>query len=78
MRKHLIFTVLLFTLIAIGTAIELKRDQERDVAKYGTQLTYLEFVQLRARINAQVLAADAKDSWLALACKCMRRSASSG
>ena len=61
MRQHLIFTVLLFTLIAIGTAIELKRDQERDVAKYGTQLTYLEFVQLRARINAQVLAADAKD-----------------
>ena len=61
MRKHLIFTVLLFTLIAIGTAIELKRDQERDVAKYGRQLTYLEFVQLRARINAQVLAADAKD-----------------
>ena len=61
MRKHLIFTVLLFTLIAIGTAIELKRDQERDVAKNGTQLTYLEFVQLRARINAQVLAADAKD-----------------
>jgi hypothetical protein len=61
MRKHLIFTVLLFTLIAIGTAIELKRDQERDVAKYGTQLTYLEFVQLRARFNAQVLAADAKD-----------------
>ena len=61
MRKHLIFTVLLFTLIAIGTAIELKRDQERDVAKYGTQLTYLEFVQLRARTNAQVLAADAKD-----------------
>jgi hypothetical protein len=32
---------LLFTLIAIGTAIELKRDQERDVAKYGTQLTWL-------------------------------------
>ena len=61
MRKHLIFTVLLFTLIAIGTAIELKRDQERNVAKNGTQLTYLEFVQLRARINAQVLAADAKD-----------------
>ena len=61
MRKHLIFTVLLFTLIAIGTAIELKRDQERDAAKYGTQLTYLEYVQLRARINAQVLAADAKD-----------------
>jgi hypothetical protein len=60
MRKHLIFTVLLFTLIAIGTAIELKRDQERDVAK-GTPLTYLEFVQLRAHFNAQVLAADAKD-----------------
>ena len=47
--------------MAIGTTIELKRDQERDAAKYGTQLTYLEFVQLRARINAQVLAADAKD-----------------
>ena len=55
------FTVLLFTLIAIGTAIELKRDQERDAAKSGTQLTYLEYMQLRARINAQVLAADAKD-----------------
>ena len=61
MRQHLIFTVLLFTLIAIGTAIELKRDQERDAAKYGTQLTYLEYVQLRARINVQVLVADAKD-----------------
>jgi hypothetical protein len=61
MRKHAIFTVLLFTLIAIGTAIELKRDQERNAAKSGTQLTYLEYVQLRARINAQVLAADAKD-----------------
>ena len=47
--------------MAIGTTIELKRDQERDAAKYGTQLTYLEYVQLRARINAQVLAADAKD-----------------
>jgi len=61
MRKHVIFTVLLFTLIAIGTAIELRRDQERDAAKYGTQRTYREYVQLRARINAQVLAADAKD-----------------
>ena len=60
MRKHVIFTVLLFTLIGIGTAIELKRDQELAAAKYGTQLTYLEYVQLRAHINVQVLAADAK------------------
>ena len=44
MRKHVIFTVLLFTLIAIGTAIELRRDQERDAAKYGTQRTYREYV----------------------------------